>query len=430
MCSCLPEYIGSPPSCRPECTSNSECAADKACINKKCQDPCTGTCGSNAECRVRSHSPYCSCRPGYTGDAFVRCIPMPPPPPQTREPYRDPCVPSPCGQYAICRMTNEQPTCSCLPSYTGSPPNCRPECVINSDCASNRACINEKCRDPCPGSCGVYAVCNVLNHTPVCTCPVGYTGDPFINCHPQPAPPPPRNINLNPSILRTQTLNVPYLFLKLATPADDPCIPSPCGTNAQCSDGICTCIGVYQGDPYTGCRPECILNSECSRDKACINQKCQDPCPGTCASNAICEVHNHVPMCHCPTGMQGNAFVQCQPLPERPPEPAHPCQPSPCGTNSQCQDRNGIALCSCLSDMIGTPPACRPECISNSECLMNRACINQKCKDPCPGACGHNALCNIVNHNPICSCPTGYTGSPFVACQLIICTYFLLIDVF
>lgn len=324
---------------------------------------------------------------------------------------------------------NEQPTCSCLPSYNGSPPNCRPECVINSDCASNHACINEKCRDPCPGSCGVYAVCNVRNHTPVCTCPVGYTGDPFTNCHAQPAPPPPRNINLNLSILRTQILNEPYLFLKLVTPADDPCIPSPCGTNAQCSDGICTCIGEYQGDPYTGCRPECILNSECSRNKACINQKCQDPCPGTCASNAICEVHNHVPMCHCPAGMQGNAFVLCQPLPERPPEPAQPCQPSPCGPNSQCQDRNGIAICSCVADMIGTPPACRPECISNSECPMNRACINQKCKDPCPGACGHNALCNIVNHNPICSCPTGYTGSPFVACQPIISTYFLLIGV-
>nr|1OIG_A Chain A, Dumpy, isoform Y len=24
----------------------------------------------------------------------------------------------------------------------------RPECVLNSDCPSNQACVNQKCRDP------------------------------------------------------------------------------------------------------------------------------------------------------------------------------------------------------------------------------------------------------------------------------------------
>lgn len=39
-----------------------------------------------------------------------------------------------------------------------------------------------------------------------------------------------------------------------------------------------------------------------------------DPCPGTCGQSAICEVYNHVPMCRCPQGMNGNAFVQCLPF--------------------------------------------------------------------------------------------------------------------
>ena len=77
VCSCLPDYIGTPPTCRPECTTNSECLFDKACVNRKCVDPCPGTCGSNAECRVISHSPVCSCKSGFTGNAFTRCYPIP-----------------------------------------------------------------------------------------------------------------------------------------------------------------------------------------------------------------------------------------------------------------------------------------------------------------------------------------------------------------
>lgn len=42
-----------------------------------------------------------------------------------------------------------------------------------------------------------------------------------------------------------------------------------------------------------------------------------------------------------------------------------------------------------------------------------------KCQDPCPGTCGLNAKCYVVNHNPICSCPAGYNGDPFRHCQLI-----------
>lgn len=91
----------------------------------------------------------------------------------------------------------------------------------------------------------------------------------------------------------------------------DPCNPSPCGTNAQCYNGQCTCLGEFRGDPYTGCRPECLQSSECARDQACIRNKCINPCLGTCALTALCEVVNHIPMCSCPPRMTGNAFVEC-----------------------------------------------------------------------------------------------------------------------
>ena len=220
---------------------------------------------------------------------------------------RNPCVPSPCGPNSQCQDFNGSPSCSCLPTYIGSPPNCRPECSINAECPSNQACIKEKCRDPCPGSCGINARCSVINHTPICSCEEGYTGDPFTNCQ---LLPPPRKTHPQKNMFRN--IMTCYFTLAKEPVRDDPCNPSPCGPNAQCRDGLCTCLPEYQGDPYNGCRPECVLNSDCPRDKACLRNKCKDPCPGTCGQDALCEVINHIPMCSCPSGMTGNAFVQCK----------------------------------------------------------------------------------------------------------------------
>lgn len=174
---------------------------------------------------------------------------------------------------------------------------------------SNSACIREKCTDPCPGSCGISATCIVINHTPICTCPEGYIGDPFTSCRPAP---PPRKAEISAATKDLITTNVPSL--ELDPVLEDLCNPSPCGTNAQCSNGLCRCLPEFHGDPYAGCRPECVLNSDCPRDKACLRSKCANPCAGTCAQNAICEVMNHIPLCSCPSGMEGNAFVQCRPL--------------------------------------------------------------------------------------------------------------------
>lgn len=92
------------------------------------------------------------------------------------------CSPSPCGPYSICREVKGHAVCSCQPNYIGAPPNCRPECIVSSECALDKACVNQRCIDPCPGTCGQHARCQVVNHSPVCSCPSGYTGDPFVRC--------------------------------------------------------------------------------------------------------------------------------------------------------------------------------------------------------------------------------------------------------
>lgn len=97
----------------------------------------------------------------------------------------DPCTPTPCGPNSQCQVVAGQPACSCLPRYIGRPPNCRPECSISAECPGYLTCLNERCVDPCPGSCGPGATCRQVNHNAICTCPAGLTGDPFTGCSPQ-----------------------------------------------------------------------------------------------------------------------------------------------------------------------------------------------------------------------------------------------------
>lgn len=99
------------------------------------------------------------------------------------------------------------------------------------------------------------------------------------------------------------------------------------------------------------------------------------------------------------------------------PQPESPCSRSPCGVNAVCKERNGIGSCLCLPDYYGDPYVeCRPECVLNSDCPKNKACIHNKCKDPCPGVCGMNAECHVNNHAPSCACLPGYEGNPFTSC--------------
>lgn len=62
---------------KPECTTDSECSNDKACINYSCKNPCQEsptTCAGNALCYVQKHRSVCVCRDGMTGNAQIQCV--------------------------------------------------------------------------------------------------------------------------------------------------------------------------------------------------------------------------------------------------------------------------------------------------------------------------------------------------------------------
>lgn len=94
------------------------------------------------------------------------------------------CQTNPCGVNAVCKERDNAGSCTCLPEYYGDPyVECRPECVMNSDCPMHKACVNMKCIDPCVGVCGASAECFVANHAPYCSCLCGYTGNPSVGCY-------------------------------------------------------------------------------------------------------------------------------------------------------------------------------------------------------------------------------------------------------
>lgn len=113
---------------------------------------------------------------------------------------------------------------------------------------------------------------------------------------------------------------------------------------------------------------------------ACLNDHCQNPCVviTPCYEPSICKVLPSLPVrtmvCVCPSG-----YVS-----------------------------SGSGTCDIIQSIL------RVECKSDSDCPSERSCINAICRDPC--ACGTNAVCNVIDHKPICSCITGYDGNPDIEC--------------
>lgn len=392
-CQCAPEYYGNPyVACHLECLQNTDCGLNQACSNHKCINPCEGACGKDASCDVINHSPVCYCDADSTGNPFQYCTRFPYGPPA---PKPSTCDPSPCGANSRCTLSDQgYATCSCLPGFRGIPPLCSPECVVSSDCLQIQTCVNMKCVNPCNSVCGHGALCSVINHNPICTCPPGQLGDPFFKCYTddgreEPEPP-------------------------------SSCSPSPCGPHSVCQvkmgRPVCSCQSNFIGMP-PNCRPECLISQECPTDMACVAFKCVHPCPSSCGPNSECTIVNHTPYCSCKPGFEGDAFIGCTPKPAPPPVPINPCDTLNCGNNAFCTVHDGVPRCNCIPPYIGDPySGCRPECMMNSDCVSDLACINQHCRNPCQGVCGVNAVCEVINHVPSCSCQPGFTGEPFQSC--------------
>ena len=127
-------------------------------------------------------------------------------------------------------------------------------------------------------------------------------------------------------------------------------------------------------------RPECTEDPDCPQSEACINEHCIDPClvNNPCAPQAQCITRAHHPVCTCPEGYGGDPYTQCY----------------------------------------------RPECRTDTDCPVNKACINENCLNPCLNSarpCGRGAECLVEFHEAKCVCSQGLQGNPLVACVNVEC---------
>jgi len=142
---------------QPVCQYNEDCPPEKLCdrLNRLCINPCNeDSCGENAECVPDNHQIECKCLPGYFGNPYVECG---------------------LGKYLSWQLEASVSMCilrGVFSAVTG--------CRKDSDCATNEACINGKCGNPC--RCGPNSACEVHNHVPICKCPPGYTGSAHEGC--------------------------------------------------------------------------------------------------------------------------------------------------------------------------------------------------------------------------------------------------------
>ena len=262
------------------------------------------------------------------------------------------CQPNPCGPNSDCRVIGGRPTCFCLPSYIGNPPES--PCKLPTQ--------------PCnPSPCGPNTLCSIVNGYAKCTCIDNY-------------------------IEHGNTINGCVV-------KKNPCEPNPCGEGAVCDttrNPPCYCPVGTIGNSYYNCSSP-------------TRQLCR---PGPCGPNAECYTMNDQEICKCKTNFLGNPYEGCTPN-------INPCLPSPCGFNTDCSIQNGRAVCSCRSGYKGHPVSaqgCQPECSSHRDCPSTKTCINHHCVDPCPGACGIDAECKAQDHRPVCFCPYGLSGDPYLRC--------------
>jgi len=166
LCLCPDGYQGDPNAlCSPyQCKDDKQCEPNKKCDKDGiCVNPCLekGACGANAQCKIIDRQAYCSCPPGYIGNALVEC----------KQEGVQACAKSPCGPNAKCKEVGEDSyECSCSPGCVG-------DAYRGCDCDAKTVSV---CKNTL---CGVGAVCKVIGGKPQCVCPSNKpAGDPTIEC--------------------------------------------------------------------------------------------------------------------------------------------------------------------------------------------------------------------------------------------------------
>lgn len=154
-------------------------------------------------------------------------------------------------------------------------------------------------------------------------------------------------------------------------------------------------------------QPECTSHDDCGDPQICHQGSCQNACRfQQCGANAICSASRHVARCECLPGYRGD------------------------NPNRECRKRKWTALTKlpltaaktnnpCSLPARPTEPSLASGCADNTECPDYAACENRLCINPCAvrDPCAPLATCRVVGHEPVCTCPDGFVGSPTTECR-------------
>ena len=117
-----------------ECVIDDDCPVDRTCVNQNCVNPCSyrgPVCGTNAECRAILHRAQCYCPPGMQGNPALACITVGC---TSNDDCADDkacdyqnrvcisvCDATTCAPLAECRAGNHAAMCVCPPLLKGNP---------------------------------------------------------------------------------------------------------------------------------------------------------------------------------------------------------------------------------------------------------------------------------------------------------------------
>lgn len=376
------------------CTVNTDCLPSEQCLEGRCRNPCTvgRPCPLTFTCTPQNHFPQCKCQLGIANIIDKKCD-----------------------------VSN---------------------CVSSDECPEHLACYKGKCTDMCEllKLCGDGALCEMINHSPICSCEKSLIGDPYISC---------------------ENFEKPQCENDLECSEDLGCFNGKCkdmckhmnicGQNTNCrvnraglrKSVYCECISGYLGDPYSHCSPDFSLLSKCSNDAncnknlKCSNGNCIDPCEmaSVCVGNgALCRTLEHRPMCYCPSGFSGDPVIRCVRsectidkdcnvnsicLGDR---CVDTCSVNnKCGNNAKCHSDNHSSQCICSPGFTGDAyKTCEHlQCIVDADCADSLVCSEHLCINPCKtdNPCGSSQVCDVINHRILCTCENGFILNNDNSCE-------------
>jgi len=272
-----------------------------------------------------------------------------------------------------------------------------------------------------PSPCGPGARCDLKgSNNAICSCPSGYTGDPFTGCRPGAG---------SGGFSGGSGGSGGFSGSSGGFGGS-----SGGSSNFGISSGSNFGSSGFGGSSSSGLGGEaCSRLSDCQFDRQCQGTpgRCVDPCLNDvetsrppCGRGADCKATRYKAVCSCPSTHTGDPFVSCRPF-----TPQDLCEPNPCGPNAFCKpgtdnltgEDRPVCLCEEGYRGNGVTGCSRGECTSlqHNTCPDDRACYDSSCIDPCgPTFCGGGPCCNptaqcrAVQHLAECSCPLGTEGEP------------------